>query len=252
MAANRPERRRSRRSGRPAQRPFQEGFPIPDDIPPAPTEPTSHDAPAPAEPAPGATVSTNPQWRLTTTEIVGCFVAFALWIILIAAGVAIDTPGYLTLLETPGKTGTAGTAASAFVVLICHVVPNVALLSCLSAYLGVIGSRTLPKEKAEDQPAVDHRATYAIAVTRGFYVYLIIMSGSLLTSSGGFGEWADPAKPGTSYETYTRLAGMTSLISFTAGFNPNLFRHLLSRFGGGPADPAHPSTPETPASPPAK
>ncbi len=176
--------------------------------------------------------STNLPGPLNNLEVILSVLVFLLWVGLIAAGVAISSGHYVDNLGAPTKHSVWVVLGSGLVVMTCHIVPNIALLSCLAAYLGVLASRTFPSPTRKPLSWEDHRATFTIAITRGFYVYLIILSGSVLFSSEGFGQWTSPKLPNADardYETYTRLAGLASLFSFTAGYNPELFSALLAR-----------------------
>jgi hypothetical protein len=175
----------------------------------------------------------NPRVSLTPLDVTISVLAFLGWVCLVAAGVAISSKHYIDNLGAPTKHAFWVVVGSGLVVATCHVVPNIALLSCLAAYLGVLASRTLPGETGRPPDRDSHKAAFTTAITRGFYVYLLILSGSVLFSSEGFGQWAthdsSSAADAADYETYTRLAGLASLVSFTAGYNPELFKFLLAR-----------------------
>ena len=173
----------------------------------------------------------NPRIELDTLDVTFSILALLMWISLVAAGVAISSKHYIENLAAPTKHTLGVVVGSGLVVVTCHIVPNGALLSCLAAYLGVLASRTFPSQTGKPHLRDDHKAAFTMGVTRGFYVYLLILSGSVLFSSQGFGQWAtresSSAAASDDYETYTRLVGLASLISFTAGYNPELFKFLL-------------------------
>jgi hypothetical protein len=175
----------------------------------------------------------NPRIELDTLDVTFSFLALLMWISLVAAGVAISSKHYIENLAAPTKHSFGVVVGSGLVVVTCHIVPNGALLSCLAAYLGVLASRTFPSQSSKPHLRHDHKAAFTMGITRGFYVYLMILSGSVLFSSQGFGQWAtresSSAAASDDYETYTRLTGLASLISFTAGYNPELFKFLLAR-----------------------
>jgi hypothetical protein len=166
-------------------------------------------------------LSATPALGLDGAEIALSAALFVAWISVITAGIAIGTQPYIDKLQNPEGHGVLSLAWAAVIVLTCHTVPNIAVLCCLSSFLGVIGSRIFNEADAGAGPQAGRLAGYVSAVTRGFFVYLIILSGTVVVSDEAFTR--------LSQEKYVRLAGLASLISFTIGYHPALFRHLLER-----------------------
>lgn len=76
-------------------------------------------------------------------------------------------------------------------------------------------------ERREDYGDDDIANPYVSAVIRGFFVFLVLLSGVLILLEKLFDS--------PTQEQYLRLAGFVSLLSFLVGYNPHLFARLLKR-----------------------
>lgn len=157
---------------------------------------------------------------LKSLEIVSSLVALTLWLILLSAGLAVSTQPYIDTIQNHPSLGAWTVVKAMFVIVVCHTVTNTALLCCLAAFLGALGFRVLADNPGAAD-GLDRRSAYVAAATRGFYVFLIIQSGSIMLS--------DQAFTNLTLEKYVRLAGLSSLLSFTVGYSPDLFRQLMAR-----------------------
>jgi hypothetical protein len=143
-----------------------------------------------------------------------------LWVVLFAAGGIIGTQPYRDRLTHPGDFATA--LKLWFIVLTCYTATNVAMLCGLSSFLGTLGRRTrIGGNERVDQSGEPMRQ-YTAALVRGFFVFIAMVSGTMaLTGPTTFTN--------TSPETYLRLAATASLVSFLAGYKPQLFNRLQGR-----------------------
>lgn len=170
---------------------------------------------------PPQVVVTSPPARLQTWEIFASGVALAFWLLLLSAGLSVATQTYIDAIQHHTVSGVWELAGSLFVIATCHTATNTALLCCVSAFLGALGFRVIGGEAQVVDGVGDRRDAYVAAVTRGFFVYLIIQSGSIILS--------DQAFTNLTLEKYIRLVGLSSLLSFSVGYSPDAFRQLMDR-----------------------
>lgn len=175
-----------------------------------------------AEP-PRVVTPNGPEGRLKSWEIGASAVALALGLILLSAGLSVAAQDSINAIQNHTVAGAWSLVGSFFVIATCHTVTNTALLCCVSAFLGVLGYRVIGERSGVAEGFADRRDAYVAAATRGFYIFLIIQSGSIILSNQAFTN--------LTLEKYIRLAGLSSLLSFTVGYNPDLFRQLMDRVG---------------------
>lgn len=94
-------------------------------------------------------------------------------------------------------------------VLFTYTPTNLAMLGCFAATSGSGG--------INEADAEDHRN----AAVRGFFVYLMLISGMLVVSDDPFTS--------PSQSQYIRLAGMTSLLCFIVGWRPEVVASMMNR-----------------------
>ncbi|HUE97287.1 MAG TPA: hypothetical protein VMN39_11540, partial [Longimicrobiaceae bacterium] len=176
-------------------------------------------------------------------ERLSALLVFALWLGIFAGGIIVDTRPYrvaissggVTALEAPATEEAAGAAATAsptatapnvpglleswIVVLLWFLPLNLALLCTAAGVLGAYGNRANLHDDETRRPPADVSNPYISALLRGFFVYLIMISGLLLLDDAPF---SNPT-PGQ----YIRLAGLMSLFSFVVNYNPTVFSRLL-------------------------
>lgn len=143
------------------------------------------------------------------------------WLVLFTAGLIIPSSTYRTLLANQAHTlSMLELFQYWFVVVTCYTLTNVALLCCTASLLGAAGRRAR-LERADDHDDDGLANPYVSAMIRGFFVFLVLLSGVLILLEKPFGA--------PSQEQYLRLAGFVSLLSFLVGYNPHLFARLLKR-----------------------
>ncbi len=168
-----------------------------------------------------------PQFHISVLEVLVGLLFLGTWVVLFAAGGIIGTQPYRDRLTHPENFTVA--LQLWFVVLTCYTATNVAALCFLSSYLGTLGRRTRIGGQERNDVRADAFGQYTAAVMRGFFVYVGMVSGTVaLTGPQTFTN--------TSPETYLRLAATASLISFLAGYKPQLFSRLQGRLDDMVAD----------------
>jgi len=175
-----------------------------------------------AAPTLAPALSGLPRRPLTASEAVVVVTAILAWSVLVAVGVAVPTKPYIDLLSSPdGNPSAVALAKAMFVILTCYTFTNVAALCCLSAVVGAIGRSAGIDDVERNDPATDLRTLCLSAVIRGFFLFLVVLSGTLFVSEQKFGN--------ISIEQYLKLAGLVSLLSFAIGYDPHLFVAFFAR-----------------------
>ncbi|OJW16371.1 MAG: hypothetical protein BGO49_18655 [Planctomycetales bacterium 71-10] len=174
------------------------------------------------EAAEGAGAVASPP--LDPLELAAGLLAFVAWLLLMAGGITVGTQEYIDPIRNRTASGPAQVVGCLLVIATCHTVTNTAMLCCVSAFLGVLGFRAIGPAPGSSATAAGRRDAYLAAVTRGFFIFLIIQSGTVVLS--------DQAFTNLSLDKYIRLAGISSLFSFTVGYNPDVFRQLMDRVNG--------------------
>ena len=186
------------------------------------------------------------------------WLSLAAWLALFAAGLLVATLPYrmrISFLATAAEVQSGVQPADSlieswFVVLTCYTPINIALLALLAGVLGALGCRAhlyrreavriereqeaeqqppgrsgaSPKRDSDatvQQPWFDRVNPYLSGVIRGFFVYLLLISGLLILTEDPFAD--------LSPQRYIRLAGFLSLLSFVVSFRPEVFGALFER-----------------------
>ncbi|HWE38917.1 MAG TPA: hypothetical protein VG406_20375 [Isosphaeraceae bacterium] len=189
---------------------------------------TSQETPAAADEASGDRPRREPdrgflpRRPLTRAEAVIGVAAIVAWMALVAAGVAVPTKPYIDLLASPtAKPTPLELAKAVFVILTCYTFTNVAALCCLAAVVGAIGRSAQIDDVARDDPATDLRTLCISGMIRGFFLFLVILSGTLILADQKFDD--------ISIEQYLKLSGLVSVLSFAIGYDPRRFVTLFQR-----------------------
>ncbi|MCI0361098.1 MAG: hypothetical protein L0211_21675 [Planctomycetaceae bacterium] len=167
-------------------------------------------------------------WR----ELFFSSASLLLWFALFAGGTLIATQPFI---DSVARTTNAFEAAGYSVIIILFwTITNVGILSMLAAVLGAFGQRTrfaspiagrgllgTPAQPSTDANPRELFTHYASAIMRGFGVYTLVLSGLLVL--------ATDAIVAPTQGQYVRLAGMVSVISFYAGYDPEMLAGLLKR-----------------------
>lgn len=124
-------------------------------------------------------------------------------------------------IEAPNSRSTISLHIAWLVVLTCYTPANVAILSTLAGLIGVLGSRASLHHNDGDELVLDNINPYLSAIMRGFFVYLVVISGVLVLIDDPF---SDPTP-----RQYLRLAGFVSLLSFLTNYHPHFFTRFLGQ-----------------------
>jgi len=160
-----------------------------------------------------------------SVELVLGAVALAMWFMLFGGGILVGTAPYREEIQAPQ--GAAHLLRSSVIVLAFWTITNVGLLCCLSAFLGALGRRTrfaIRLAQAEvylDAVPAQVRLHYASAVIRGFSIYAIMIAGMLVLATETFIQ--------PSQGEYLRISATAAVLSFYAGYDPEMFAGVLSR-----------------------
>jgi hypothetical protein len=159
---------------------------------------------------------------LTRNEAIVCILAIVAWVILTAAGVAVSTKPYIDLISNAdGKATFLHLAQAWFLVITCYTFTNIAILCCLSAVIGAIGRSARVDDVDRNDPATDLRTLCISGMIRGFFMFIVILSGTLILSDQKYDD--------ITIEQYLKLAGLVSLLSFAIGYDPHLFVTFFER-----------------------
>lgn len=176
----------------------------------------------------------------------------SLWLLFFAAGLLINSEPYRQAIAQPTfKPPHAGLSKaeqstpsempsktwSWFVVLTCYTPTNVAILCFLAGLLGASGNQVKLGPDSHKTDGSDRTYPLLSALTRGFFVYIVLISGTFVLLPNPF---PDPSLTGSNYkysasdirELYIRLAGLTSLLSFVVSYKPKLFATAFKKIAG--------------------
>jgi hypothetical protein len=165
-----------------------------------------------------------------TSMLLWGLVVIGAWIGLFAAGVSVPAAPYMKALNEMNQAGMSlgSVLACGLMVILCSTFTNPGLLACLAALLGGVSRRAqgvvAPGTALAAEPQVPLTAVCAAAVVRGFFLYLVFLSGLLLLTTSAITK-ADQ-------EQYVQLAGTVSVLSFVIGYDPDFFSKLMNRIDG--------------------
>ncbi|SIO25661.1 hypothetical protein SAMN05444166_3281 [Singulisphaera sp. GP187] len=165
------------------------------------------------------------RYEPTTYEIAGGAFSLVLWTFVFAVGIVFPSEPYRNALNGQGATlSNAMVLPYLCLFLLTYTPSNVAILCCISAWLGELGLRT--RIDGSTSVGLFQRGDYIAAIMRGFLAYLAILTGFVVIGSG-VNVFVAPTPEG-----YVRLAAIVSLVGFLSGFNPALFRSFASTISG--------------------
>jgi hypothetical protein len=190
-------------------------------------------------------VSRDLATKLRPSECLFAVFVFVLWLVLFVGGITIDTrpsrcalsPDGVKALEVnlgnDGGTGAivnrdqcnqahspTGFLIAAGVILLWFTPVNLALVSASAGALGTFGNLANISDEHKSRHTRENSNPYVSAMLRGFFVYLLMISGLLLLDLNPF---SNPT-PGQ----YIRLAGLMSILSFVVNYQPHLFGTLTA------------------------
>lgn len=176
--------------------------------------PLTGSAPAAAGPRP-----------LNRAPLAWAMAAIVGWIVLFAVGVSIPSAPYISLLDqmTTAQTSFLALLGAGMMVVLCSTFTNPGILSCLAAFLGGVAKRVQPESPLpgteNDGPSA--AAAYMSAVVRGFFLYLVMLSGLLLLTTKAITD--------STQEQYVQLAGTVSVLAFMVGYDADFFFRIMRR-----------------------
>lgn len=165
--------------------------------------------------------------RSLTGKIASSIMLIVVWLLFLALGNSLHSDDY-----SPRQAdGVVSFLRLIFFYLVSWTWTNVGVLACVAAALG---------ESGRDIQS-DARSDYRRALVNGFYAYLVVTAGYLV-SQGGLNlvdqhpeikakavspdDWTRT----TAQFTYARIALTVSIASFIAGYAPNYIKSLLVGF----------------------
>ena len=175
----------------------------------------------PEEPVAGVSTRHEEREKLHAGEVVFLVGVLLGWVILLAIGMFIPSQSYRDAL-VQAQPRFYDYAFAWFMALIGYTFTHLAVRSGLASLAGA-GARHVEAQLAGGERIANLRALYTSAVVRGFFVYLIALSGLMFLAEGLFTNIAKSA------DVYIRLAGSMSVLSFMLGFNPEMFARFLER-----------------------
>jgi len=160
------------------------------------------------------------------TPIIAGIAALLCWFFIFGLGLFIASKPYRDqlLLSFQWK---------AFLVSLMTYTPtNIAALCLIAAFAGGCASQLILAASRKDSEAGENREAPApdtqiymqenpvSSMLRGFVVYIAFLAGVYITANAPF---AEPTQ-----EQYARAAGTVSLLAFIVGYDPTVFRRLIS------------------------
>lgn len=149
------------------------------------------------------------------------------WISVFGVGMLVNSKIYRDQLATNFDLAILAKA------IISFTPTNVALLAILAGFLGGCASLLMYSDyntsngaKQNGKAPIDlERLAYLqenpiSSALRGFVVYLTFLAGTVFSASGAFAT--------TTQDQYCRLAGAVAVLAFGVGYDPTVFRQVLS------------------------
>jgi hypothetical protein len=156
---------------------------------------------------------------------------FVFWTGFFSLGAFVPTKEARQALIGSGPPSLASWLENGAVAICCYTLTNILFLSCFASMLGCMMCRWRVRNEAVPKQvqaldlmprAYSPERLYLSAFLRGFFLYLLVVSGLLVVSNEG-------AVQDTTFSQYIRLAGFISAFSFAAGYDPSIIYRLISR-----------------------
>ena len=164
--------------------------------------------------------------NITTTELAAGVIVIVLWLAFFGAGLLIPTSEMRDAIWSGGTGSFFLTIGYVIGVGAGYTLTNVLFLCCFAAYLGGMAQRWQVGDGLEAIPphaqCVAATRIYIAALLRGFFLYLMFLSGFLVVST-------EKTVIDTELSQYIRIAGMISIVGFIVGYDPNLVLRLMQR-----------------------
>jgi hypothetical protein len=202
------------------------------DQPAAATVATAPAAAAPAvEVATAAAIPAGEKFLhpLRASEVVFGVTTIFLWLCFFLVGIVVETESLRTAVAENAIATTGEWVGVWIILLTCYTVTNIAILSCCAGVIGKFSRRSLSYETAslhglKPAPIAAFREVlvlYAVAIARGFVIYLLLTGGLILLTT--------PVVTNSSPEEYIKIAGTVSILAFLAGYDAEIFKRALDR-----------------------
>lgn len=159
--------------------------------------------------------------KLTTFEVGILVVVFVAWLFLFVGGLLIPTQPYREAIAALDFSWLFW--GSIFVVLGFYTITNVLILCVLTAMMGVAGSKARIELDESIYERTDTTNPYASAMLRGFVVYLVVLSGTMISVQDPIENFLMATQ-----DQYVRLAALLSILGFLVGYSPDVFSKLIS------------------------
>jgi hypothetical protein len=179
----------------------------------------------------------RPRPLLTRWARAAAVLTLLAWLVLVTLGMLVDSKPYRDSVALASQHSLGRVAADCAVVLLTYTLPNTLVLSCLAGLLGAYGQRARLGDGEDRLIPLDLSYPYMSGLLRGFFVYLVVLSGAMVLTEA-------PMTP-DSADAYLRIAGFLSLSSFLVSYNPQLFGAFMVRAAGfvqgrAGSEPPHP------------
>jgi len=153
-----------------------------------------------------------------------------LWLVIFIVGYHVDSGSFRTPLRAVKghdllELNTLGLVLGS---IFTWTWSNCLLLCCLAAVVGDIGRHVSGNHQEGSGLSLNRVAVlteYRPALSRAFFVFILVLSGQLILS-GGIVEVSRAIEP-TDSGRYFRIASSISFLGFMAGYNPEFFLNLL-------------------------
>jgi hypothetical protein len=172
-------------------------------------------------------LANEPTEKVTGLEILSGVLALACWMGFFATGLFVPAATYrLALWDHSTELGWLTRTSYCAIAVCAYTVTNLLFLCCLASFLGCMTCRWGVRDGQLGGSGISIRVPaarmYLSAALRGFFLYVLVVSGLLVLTN-------EAAVIDTGFAQYIRLAGFTSGLAFVIGYDPNLISVLMSK-----------------------
>jgi hypothetical protein len=159
-------------------------------------------------------------------ELIAGTIFLLLWIAFFTLGLFVPTEPLRNVLWSAESTSIPRTIGYFLAVGASYTLTNMLFLSCLASLLGCMAFRWQVGDALDATPAeaesIAAMRVYSSAVLRGFFLYLMFISGFLIVATQN-------SVTSTTLDQYIRIAGTMSIVGFVVGYDPNLLVRFIRR-----------------------
>ena len=158
---------------------------------------------------------------MTTFQMILSLFMLLAWIVIFTAGLLINSQPFRETIASEGYS-IMEILNAWFVVIFCYTPINLIFLCMIAGMLGSLARIAIlhPDPKTKEEIPEDKSNPLLSGIFRGLFVYLLIVSGTLVINESPF---TMPTQV-----QYARLAGVMSLTSFIMSYNPTTFLKFLA------------------------